>query len=260
MPNAVVTSGNITTASTTSKTVAKTNISGTITKGAKTSEVIASLINGTVTDGNITSGSIARGNIFSGSVTSGAITSEIITTGNITGGNTNGNETSGRITSRTTTSITIASGSSGGTTSVDIARVLPAAAAAAVLPEETHKFSGFPRPLMTFPQSSQVVLELGNFLEMTQSEGGCVEGGTGKGMDTRRALLCLVAIFLVSLSALTFVYKNFPELEEDEYQYMKLPMDIEDAKNLGRVLSHYKDRYFEEVLAGIFVTYILYPL
>ncbi|XP_045622226.1 transmembrane protein 41B [Procambarus clarkii] len=91
---------------------------------------------------------------------------------------------------------------------------------------------------------------------MTQSEGGHVEGGTEASMDTRRALLCLVAIFLLSLTTLTFVYKNFPELEEDEYQYMKLPMDIEDAKNLGRVLSHYKDRYFVEVLAGIFVTYI----
>lgn len=45
----------------------------------------------------------------------------------------------------------------------------------------------------------------------------------------------------------------------DEYQYMTLPRDIEDAKNLGRVLSHYKERYFVEVLAGVFVTYILYP-
>ncbi|KAG7166213.1 Transmembrane protein 41B-like [Homarus americanus] len=85
---------------------------------------------------------------------------------------------------------------------------------------------------------------------MTQTEGGHAEGEKTEGMDTRKALLCLLTIFLVSLSALTFVYKNFPELEDDEYQYMKLPMDIEDAKNLGRVLSHYKDRYFAEVLAG----------
>ncbi|XP_063888073.1 LOW QUALITY PROTEIN: transmembrane protein 41B-like [Scylla paramamosain] len=96
--------------------------------------------------------------------------------------------------------------------------------------------------------------------EMTQAKaetaGGGNDGGGVGAMDTRRALLCLVAIFLVSLSALTFVYKNFPHLEEDEYQHMKLPRDIEDAKSLGRVLSHYKERYFSEVLAGVFVTYI----
>ncbi|XP_042227001.1 transmembrane protein 41B-like isoform X2 [Homarus americanus] len=104
--------------------------------------------------------------------------------------------------------------------------------------------------------SYSVVLQLDEYLEMTQTEGGHAEGEKTEGMDTRKALLCLLTIFLVSLSALTFVYKNFPELEDDEYQYMKLPMDIEDAKNLGRVLSHYKDRYFAEVLAGVFVTYI----
>lgn len=46
----------------------------------------------------------------------------------------------------------------------------------------------------------------------------------------------------------------------EEYQYLKLPTDIDDAKNLGRVLSHYKDRYYAEVLLAVFVTYILYPL
>ncbi|XP_045106700.1 transmembrane protein 41B-like [Portunus trituberculatus] len=96
--------------------------------------------------------------------------------------------------------------------------------------------------------------------KMTQAKaetaGGGANGAGVGAMDTRRALLCLVAIFLVSLSALTFVYKNFPHLEEDEYQHMKLPRDIEDAKSLGRVLSHYKERYFSEVLAGVFVTYI----
>ena len=54
--------------------------------------------------------------------------------------------------------------------------------------------------------------------EMTQAKaettGGGGSGAAVGAMDTRRALLCLVAIFLVSLSALTFVYKNFPHLEE----------------------------------------------
>lgn len=37
---------------------------------------------------------------------------------------------------------------------------------------------------------------------------------------------------------------------------MKLPFNIEDAKNLGRVLESYKDLYYIEVLAGLFITYI----
>ncbi|KAK4296622.1 hypothetical protein Pmani_030897 [Petrolisthes manimaculis] len=98
--------------------------------------------------------------------------------------------------------------------------------------------------------------------EMTQSKSdGQVEGvsekGTGEtGMSTHQALIILATIFLVSSASLTFVYRNFPELEEDEYQYLKLPTDIDDAKNLGRVLSHYKDRYYPEVLLAVFVTYI----
>lgn len=37
---------------------------------------------------------------------------------------------------------------------------------------------------------------------------------------------------------------------------MKLPFHIEDAKNLGLVLETYKDRYYLEVLTGLFITYI----
>lgn len=46
----------------------------------------------------------------------------------------------------------------------------------------------------------------------------------------------------------------------DEKQHMKLPRNIEDAKNLGKVLSRYTDTYYAQVLSGYFVTYILYPL
>ncbi|XP_066947481.1 transmembrane protein 41B isoform X1 [Macrobrachium rosenbergii] len=93
-------------------------------------------------------------------------------------------------------------------------------------------------------------------IEMARTDEGQGGGVKAEGMDTRHALLSLVGIFLVSLSALAFVYRNFPQLEQEEYQYIKLPTDIDDAKNLGRVLSHYKDRYYLEVLAGVFVTYI----
>lgn len=77
-----------------------------------------------------------------------------------------------------------------------------------------------------------------------------------EGMGTHRAVLCLVGIFALSITAMAFVYNNFPELEPDEYQYIKLPTDIEDAKNLGRILSHYKDKHYMAVLMGVFTTYI----
>lgn len=45
----------------------------------------------------------------------------------------------------------------------------------------------------------------------------------------------------------------------EEKQYVKLPWDIEDARNLGRVLARYKEKYYFEVFSGVCVTYILYP-
>ncbi|XP_076032180.1 transmembrane protein stas isoform X2 [Oratosquilla oratoria] len=82
------------------------------------------------------------------------------------------------------------------------------------------------------------------------------ESGSGGEMDTRQALATLMIIFLVSISAMVFVYTSFPHMEPEEYQHIKLPSEIEDAKNLGRVLSRYKDKYYLEVLSGVFVTYI----
>ncbi|XP_020283925.1 transmembrane protein 41 homolog [Pseudomyrmex gracilis] len=74
--------------------------------------------------------------------------------------------------------------------------------------------------------------------------------------STRRAVLTVGFIFAASLTALFYVYTNFPELEEDEKQYMKLPLHIEDAKSLGKLLERYKDLYYYQVLTGVFVTYI----
>ncbi|XP_034247079.1 transmembrane protein 41B-like isoform X2 [Thrips palmi] len=75
-------------------------------------------------------------------------------------------------------------------------------------------------------------------------------------MKTKNALLTVASIFLVSLLGLAYVYFSFPQLEDHEKQHVKLPWDIEDAKKLGQVLDRYKDRYFTEVLGGIFITYI----
>ena len=76
-------------------------------------------------------------------------------------------------------------------------------------------------------------------------------------MSTRTAFGILVIIFVFSILSLFCVYSMFPEVEESERQFIKLPRDIEDAKSLGVVLSRYKEKYFFEVLCGVFITYIL---
>ncbi|XP_033216755.1 transmembrane protein 41 homolog [Belonocnema kinseyi] len=75
-------------------------------------------------------------------------------------------------------------------------------------------------------------------------------------ISTRRAVLTVSLVFIISLSSLLYVYMSFPELNEEEKKHIKLPFHIEDAKNLGGVLERYKDLYYFQVLAGLFITYI----
>ncbi|XP_003437095.2 transmembrane protein 41 homolog [Anopheles gambiae] len=74
--------------------------------------------------------------------------------------------------------------------------------------------------------------------------------------SARQSLFILAAIFFTSLFAMVYVYAMFPQLEESEKQYLKVPFDIEDAKQLGRVLDRYKDLYNLEVMFGIILVYI----
>lgn len=75
-------------------------------------------------------------------------------------------------------------------------------------------------------------------------------------LQTRTAVLLLVIIFACSTSALAFVYYSFPNLDASEAEHVKFPKSIEDAKQLGLVLSRYKDKYYPQVLGGVFVTYL----
>ncbi|XP_055524774.1 transmembrane protein 41 homolog isoform X2 [Wyeomyia smithii] len=75
-------------------------------------------------------------------------------------------------------------------------------------------------------------------------------------LSARKSLIILAAIFFTSLFAMIYVYAMFPELEESEKQYIKVPFDIEDAKQLGRVLDRYKDLYYLEVMFGVILVYI----
>ncbi|KTF93115.1 hypothetical protein cypCar_00044702 [Cyprinus carpio] len=80
------------------------------------------------------------------------------------------------------------------------------------------------------------------------------------GASARMSILLLVTIFACSACVMYLVFRNFPELSEDEREKIKIPKDMDDAKALGTVLSKYKDTYYTQVLVAYFATYILYPL
>lgn len=75
--------------------------------------------------------------------------------------------------------------------------------------------------------------------------------------DSSRPVLMLVVIFLTSALALSYVYFMFPKLDESERSAVKFPFNIEDAKQLAKVLDRYKDMYYIEVMGGIILAYIL---
>ncbi|KAL1774179.1 transmembrane protein 41B [Sigmodon hispidus] len=79
----------------------------------------------------------------------------------------------------------------------------------------------------------------------------CAEAGSA-----RMSLLILVSIFLCAAFVMFLVYKNFPQLSEEERVNMKVPRDMDDAKALGKVLSKYKDTFYVQVLVAYFATYI----
>ncbi|XP_028649582.2 transmembrane protein 41B [Erpetoichthys calabaricus] len=99
--------------------------------------------------------------------------------------------------------------------------------------------------------------------ESSAHEKPCLRDGeliTGKayseGGSARMSLLILVSIFLLAASAMYLVYQNFPELNEEEKEKIKIPKNMDDAKALGTVLSKYKDTYYTQVLLAYFATYI----
>ncbi|KAA8595675.1 hypothetical protein FQN60_010966 [Etheostoma spectabile] len=68
-----------------------------------------------------------------------------------------------------------------------------------------------------------------------------------EGGSARMSVLILVSIFTCSASVMYLVYRNFPELPNDEMEKIKIPKDMDDAKALGTVLSKYKDTYYSQV-------------
>lgn len=70
-------------------------------------------------------------------------------------------------------------------------------------------------------------------------------------------VILLLMIFAASVMALGYVYFMFPQLDEAEKEHVRFPFNIEDAKNLAKVLDRYKDLYYIEVMAGIILAYVL---
>ncbi|KJH50201.1 SNARE-like domain protein [Dictyocaulus viviparus] len=64
--------------------------------------------------------------------------------------------------------------------------------------------------------------------------------------------ICIAYVFL-----LTLIYSNFPELEKEHWKDFKYPTNLEEAKKLGRVLLHYRDRHIFTIFFGVAVVYIM---
>ncbi|KAI4875396.1 hypothetical protein NFI96_018093 [Prochilodus magdalenae] len=103
-------------------------------------------------------------------------------------------------------------------------------------------------------RESATLLEEESTVKETQSLKGSQQFSGGG--SARMSLLILLSIFACSASVMYLVYRNFPELSEDERSTIKIPKDMDDAKALGTVLSKYKDTYYTQVLLAYFTTYI----
>ncbi|XP_013185567.2 transmembrane protein 41 homolog [Amyelois transitella] len=79
---------------------------------------------------------------------------------------------------------------------------------------------------------------------------------TTTNISTSKAIILVVLIFIASLFALVLLSRQFPKLEEHENQHLRLPLNLEDAKQLGLVLDRYKDKYFFQVLSGLCLVYV----
>lgn len=71
-----------------------------------------------------------------------------------------------------------------------------------------------------------------------------------------KPFIAVGTVFVTSLLAFLYIYTNFPQLEESEREYLKIPFNIEDAKQLGRILNRYKEEFYVEVLSTFIFSYV----
>uniref|UniRef100_A0A8D9A2R7 Transmembrane protein 41B n=1 Tax=Cacopsylla melanoneura TaxID=428564 RepID=A0A8D9A2R7_9HEMI len=74
--------------------------------------------------------------------------------------------------------------------------------------------------------------------------------------STLFSIVALISIFLLTSVMLVYIYFNFPTLNADEKKFIKLPWNITDAQNLGRVLEKHKDQHKVEVFVSLVFVYI----
>ncbi|XP_065911061.1 transmembrane protein 41B-like [Dysidea avara] len=80
--------------------------------------------------------------------------------------------------------------------------------------------------------------------------------GNDDTLSSRSATLLVLVVFIMSLLGMVWVFAQFPELDEEDTRQLRLPREINDAKDLGRLLSKYKDSHYYTVLSSYFLTYI----
>ncbi|XP_063717336.1 transmembrane protein 41B-like [Symsagittifera roscoffensis] len=75
--------------------------------------------------------------------------------------------------------------------------------------------------------------------------------------STRKSITFLCALFALSTSILLSVFNQLPEFPEDHKQVVqKLPRSMDDAKELARVLSLYRENHYYSVLTCLAFVYI----
>ena len=99
-------------------------------------------------------------------------------------------------------------------------------------------------PVTTDGQNSAETDGAGGEVEVDQFE---IIPPSNKELGTKTAIFLLLLIFLSSALAMFLVLKTFPDLNDEDKKWLKFPQDIDDAKELGQVLSRYKDQYFPQV-------------
>ncbi|XP_068082017.1 transmembrane protein 41 homolog isoform X2 [Anabrus simplex] len=63
-------------------------------------------------------------------------------------------------------------------------------------------------------------------------------------------------VVIFHVISLSYIYTIFPAIDEGLKQHIKIPYNLEEAKNLGMVLEHYTEQYFLEVFLSVFFIYI----
>ncbi|XP_078405307.1 transmembrane protein 41B isoform X2 [Cetorhinus maximus] len=79
----------------------------------------------------------------------------------------------------------------------------------------------------------------------TTADSEAAKGKTSlEGGSARMSIFILLSTFFSAAFIMYLVYRNFPELDEEEQKTIVIPKDMDDAKALGKVLSKYKDTYY----------------